>query len=58
MIAMPVVIDEVNAEILPEPRSDEPQRPREGSGSPANLQEQVLRAIERERYRAHRLSDR
>jgi hypothetical protein len=54
---MPVVIDEVNAEIVPEPRTESDR-----AGAEQTAQHDIpaiaLRAIEREHYRLHRLSDR
>lgn len=54
---MPIVIDEVNAEIVPEPRSDTTQAAGEQAAR-QDIPALALRAIEREYHRLHRLSDR
>lgn len=54
---MPAVVEDLSAEILPEPR---PQAPPSGDKAPNEpiVREMALRALEREARRELRLSDR
>jgi hypothetical protein len=54
---MSVVIDEVHAEVAPEPRAQQAQERREQAPKQDGVAF-ALAAVERERFRQHRLSDR
>ena len=56
---MPIVIDEVSAEIVPEQRNgSRSAETRESGRQPRDLEDRVRAVLARERRRAERLSDR
>jgi hypothetical protein len=56
---MPIVIEEVTGEVLPEPRRESPEERLAEGGVDASVVERAVRAaLLREQRRAYRLSDR
>ena len=56
---MPIVVEEVSGEILPDTRAERsPEEGRASRPSPSSLDDRIRLVLARERRRAERLSDR